>query len=405
MKKIIFSYLFIALILPLSHLIAQSSLPRVYLMDADRLVSVQQAYQAKRQIEKESIQAVISEAVDLLKFQPVSVMQKSQAGPSGDKHDYVSVSPYWWPDSSKPDGLPYIRRDGVINPDRYTLGDRERIGAMVNAVSTLSLAYYITLEERFASHAAQILKTWFLEPKTKMNPHLEYSQIVRGLNLGRGTGIIDSYGFRNVVDAIGLLNGSRHWTTDDQRGIEKWFAQYLDWLLNSKNGKEEAEAENNHGTTYAVQVATIALFLDRSDIAQEYVQEGKERIAAQIEPNGSQPLELVRTKSWNYSMLNLEALIQLALLGEVVGIDLWHYQTSDGRCIRKAIEFLIPSATRKAEWKEQQITRMESERLCAVLQLAAVKYRYPEYESIRRLIPNTKWLADRSNIIYPKLSQ
>ena len=36
---------------------------------------------------------------------------KKLVAPSGDKHDYISVGTYWWPNPDTSDGLPYIRRD------------------------------------------------------------------------------------------------------------------------------------------------------------------------------------------------------------------------------------------------------------------------------------------------------
>jgi len=205
-----------------------------------------------------------------------------------------------------------------------------------------------------------------------------------------------------VVDAIGLLSGSRSWTAADQAGMKQWFNSYLDWLLNSKSGKEEASAKNNHGTTYAVQVCSIALFLGNNDLAQNIVHAAKtERIAKQIEPDGSQPLELVRTKSWNYSMLNLEALMQLAWIGDRFGENLWSYRTNDGRCIQDAIHYLLPAALGKEKWKKAQIVRMETERMYAVLRIAALKYHSTEYDQASRKISGLDVMANWANILFP----
>ena len=383
-------------------LCAQQQTPKVFLIDASTIAAARASYGKHSSVFEKPIAALLSEAQEALKLKPVSVTQKTQLPPSGDKHDYMSVAPYWWPDSTKPDGLPYIRRDGEVNPDRYLVGDRERIGTVVASVFTLSLAYSVTGDERYATHAIKFLRTWFLNPDTRMNPNLNYSQAVRGQNEGRGTGIIDGHGLRYVVDGIGLLAGSRAWTAADQQAMKQWFSSYLDWLLNSKNGKEEAAAQNNHGTTYDVQVSAIALFLGRDDLAREIVRAAKtKRIAKQIEPDGAQPLELVRTKSWNYSMLNLEALMHLAWIGDRLGENLWTYRTDDGRCIRKAIDYLIPAALGKEAWMKPQIVRMETERMYTVLRIAALQYRSPEYDEASRKVPGLDFMASRANILFP----
>src|SRR5208283_4124843 len=147
----------------------------------------------------------------------------------------------------------------------------------------------------------------------------------------------------DAADAAGLLAGSAAWTKKDNDALKVWLTTYLDWLLTSKNGLDEASAKNNHGTWYDVQAVRLALTVDRTDLARQIAEAaGQKRIAVQIEPDGRQPLELARTAAFGYSRFNLEALFMLATLGEHVGVDLWHYQLPDGRGLTKALDFLLP---------------------------------------------------------------
>src|SRR5207302_773663 len=83
---------------------------------------------------------------------------KRRVPPSGDKHDYVSMGPYWWPNPAKRGGLPYVRRDGERNPEMRDDYDAPRLAATTGAVTTLGLAYYFTDDEKYARRAALLLR-------------------------------------------------------------------------------------------------------------------------------------------------------------------------------------------------------------------------------------------------------
>jgi hypothetical protein len=384
-------------------LFAQQHLPNVFLMNRATLAAVRQSYGKPNSEFKPAIDALLGDAREALKSEPVSVVQKTEIPPSGDKHDYMSVAPYWWPDSTKPGGIPYIRRDGERNPEYYTLGDHRRKGKMVSDVQTLALAYYICQDERFAQKAVMLLQVWFLDPATRMNPNLNFAQAIKGVNNGRGIGIIETYEFRDLIDALQLLQGSRHWTRSVHQRMKNWFFAYLTWLQESPNGKDEADEKNNHGSAYDIQVASIALYLGKNELAREVVSGVPvKRIAVQVMADGSQPLELARTKSWGYSLMNTQALINLALLGEHVGLDLWHYANAEGRGIRKAIDFLLPYALGEKQWTWKQIVPMERERMVPVLRMAALKYDDTKYKKASDKLMSAEVLKSRAILTLPR---
>jgi len=45
--------------------------------------------------------------------------------------------------------------------------------------------------------------------------------------------------------------------------------KYLDWLLTSPHGRQEAAQKQNHGTLYDVQVMRLALMVGRPELARE----------------------------------------------------------------------------------------------------------------------------------------
>lgn len=322
---------------------------------------------------------LLLEAKSALQEGPFSVMDKPFVPPSGDKHDFMSVATYHWPNPATPDSLPYIRRDGFISPDWYRY-DTVPLSKMTKAVITLSLAYFLTEYMPYAKHAIHLLKTWFLDERTRMNPHLNYGQAIRGVNEGRGAGIIDTRQCVHLVDAITLLPTCNDWSKEEQKKIHDWFHGYLLWLLESKFGKSEAAKKNNHGTWYEVQVATYAMFTGENDIAQHFIGRLHNRIAFQIQQDGKQPAELVRTRSFHYSVMNLEGLCHAVFMGERLGFDLAHFCAEDGGSIKTALDFLLPFALKEKEWPYQQVTDWQQDVDIFTLLVNRFSKYYPEYK-------------------------
>jgi hypothetical protein len=356
--------------------------PRLCSLDAERL------RQARSRLNdpalRPAMEALRREADKALKAGPFSVTLKERVAPGGDKHDYLSFAPYWWPDPKGKDGLPYIRRDGETNRDSKRGTDAPVIVEMAVAVESLATAYYFTGEDRYAERAALLIRAWFLDPATKMNPNFRYAQAIPGHNDGRGAGLIESRHFIKVVDAAGLLGGSRAWTDKDGQALAAWFREFVDWMRTSPNGKDEAQARNNHGSWYAAQLACFALFIGDRELARKTAEAARERIAWQIEPDGKQPQELQRTRALGYSAFNLVALMTLAEAGKRVGVDLYAYQTKDGRGVRRALDYLTPYADAAREWPHQQINEIENARrdLAYLLRRASIAYREAQYEEL-----------------------
>jgi hypothetical protein len=336
-------------------------------------------------------EALLKAADEALKIKPPTVTDKTRHPVTGNLNDYYTQAPYLWPDPSKSDGLPYLPKDGVINPESRNpdFADYSRGQEIGRLVETLALAYYLSGKETYAAHAGQCLRVWFNNPATRMNPHLQYAQAVPGRNEGRYIGMIEAGGVVQAVDAAGLLDGSTHWTKKDRKALEVWITDFLDWFMNSAYGREEVQMRQNHGTMFDVRVARLALALGKTDLARKKLTSVKEnRIARQIEPDGAQPMELRRTKSFNYSKMNLTGLTELATLGEWVGVDLWTYETADGRSIRRALEFLRPYVQKVPEgwpprfWHYKQIVPFHPEILASAFRMASIGYQEEEYEAI-----------------------
>ena len=386
------NFLFLLLVVAGSIAKADEISPRYFDANPGAMVKTKAQLAAHDPSLQRALKNLLGDADAALSAKPLSVVDKNLTPPSGDKHDYMSVAPYYWPDPAKSNGLPYIRHDGKVNPESRDDGfDHGRMQAMGNTVETLALAYYFTGNEAYAAQAAKWLRAWFLEPATRMNPSLQFAQAVPGENTGRGTGILEGRHVAVAANAAELLAGSPAWTEKDRAEFKVWLEKYFDWLLNSKNGRDESNSKNNHGTWYDVQAVELSLVLGKNDVAKKIAETAKtKRIGLQIEPDGKQPLELERTAALGYSLFNLEALSTLATLSQHVGVDLWHCQLKDGKfAMATALDFLLPYvADEPKKWPYQQIKKFNRTEFAPVLRLAAVAYHDPKYEKLLSSFPD-----------------
>ena len=289
-----------------------------------------------------------------LAAKPGSVIDKRSTPVSGDRHDYVSLARYWWPDPANPRG-PYRRRDGDTNPDiESDRFDRAALARMVRDADTLALAYYYSGERSYADGAARAIRAWFLDPATRMNPNMNFAQAVPDVSNGRAEGVLDGAGFIAAIDAVGLIAPSGALTPAETEALESWFSRYTDWMLTSPNGRAEGKASNNHGLWYDAQVARFALFARRPDVARRIVAAfPAKRLARQVDPSGALPKELTRTRSFHYSLYALSAAYTVADSAACLGSDLYHVEEK-GRSLRKATDYVAAFRGRASDWRYRE---------------------------------------------------
>jgi hypothetical protein len=396
-----YKIVFLTLFLGLNAICHAQKAPSTLVLHGEVLLKNKQAINKQDPEKLMALQEVKATADLILKEGKLySVMNKKKVPPSGDKHDYMSQAPYWWADTTKPDGLPYIRRDGERNPEYYDLSDSEEMDYIINDTEILALAFYFTKDERYAAHAARLLKTWFLDPETLQNPNLNFGQGIPGINTGRGIGIIETRSFPRLIDATILLQESKNWSKEDHQSLKKWFAAYLSWLTESPLGKDEADEHNNHGTYYDVQIMAYALFTDQPELAKKQIEVAKSRIQSQMKPDGSQPFELERTVSWGYTNMNLAGFFKIAKLAENVKNNLWNYETTDGKGLQKSLQWLIPYLKNEKVWEYKQIKEKEYDDTFWLLKMASVKYANPAYEVLARNICQKDCVTDVERLTF-----
>ena len=292
---------------------------------------------------------VIEAANRYLKEQPITITASTSPRSAGGLHDFFSEGDYWWPDPQNPNG-PYIQRDGMSNPDNFS-DHRRYLMRLSVQVPALTAAWKLTKDPRYAQQAVKHLHAWFIDQDTRMNPNLQYAQAIQGRFTGRGTGIIDTIHLVEVARAIEVLEGSQILTKADVNGIKHWFADYLTWLTTSKNGTDERDAKNNHGTCWVMQVAAFAHLVGNEELLAYCRNRFKTVLVPnQIAADGKFPEELRRTKPYGYSLFNLEAMATVSQILSTSGDNLWTFTLPDGRGFARAVEYMYPYIKDKKSW-------------------------------------------------------
>lgn len=318
---------------------------------------------------------VLRAADAALATKPISVMDKQRTPPSGDKHDFYSVGKYWWPNPETENGLPYVRRDGEVNPEYFGYSDKQYINQMIRAVEVLALAEYLSGDERYGRHAATLIRTWFLDPKTKMNPNMNFAQGIPGREAGRQWGIMDSHNLPRVLDGFALMSVSGSLSESDNAALVEWFRKFFVWLRDDRLGKAESRAPNNHGTWYEAQILPIALFVGEYD----YVHEGlarriPNRVRLQFKEDGRQPHELRRTTSLQYSIFNLTAYARIVLLAQNIGRDLLSTRYPLGVRLERGVRYLVPFLMEQKPWPSEQIKPVKLENAELIFRVAEERW-------------------------------
>jgi hypothetical protein len=313
--------------------------------------------------QRAALAALTASADRLVAAGPWSVIDKQRVPPSGDKHDYMSQAPYWWPADASPPGnagtpgkCPYGQWDGVRNRAEIeppALTDAAGLKRTFEGIFQLALAWYYTGDARYAARAELFARHWFLEPATLMHPNMNFAQGIPCAATGRGVGIIEASApyLGDLVDGFAILDvGAPGWTASDQAAVRGWLAQFLTWLRSSEIALQEASPKkrNNHESWYDAAVASLALYLGQTSVATAALQDGAALIELQIARDGAQPLELERTMAWHYSNFNGHALCRLAEVGAKVGVNLWAHVNHSGASLATAIDYMIGGGERGA---------------------------------------------------------
>ncbi|UNY97884.1 alginate lyase family protein [Zhouia spongiae] len=272
------------------------------------------------------------------------VTSKKITDVTADIHDYVSMATYWWPDTTKNNKVPYIRKDGVVNLEVKVITDNYNLVRFCRSIKILGLAYFYSGDEKYAKKGGEMLRTWFIHPETKMNPNLQHAQFIKGVNNGRIEGIVDARFFIDMIDGLQLMKKSRYITDDNVLKIEEWFKTFLNWMETSEQGRQGMSLNNNIGTSYHLQRLVYHAFINDSIAINKIYENSLLRLLKkQFRKDGSQPLELKRTLPLGYSIANLEYWVKISNLLESFEININKFEGDIRPTILNAYKYLTAS--------------------------------------------------------------
>lgn len=300
--------------------------------------------------EKERVVALAEECMEK---EPINIGDCPAPLSKGGKNEYFSQSDYWWPNPETEDHLPWIRKDGETNPDNFD-DHRILLRRMRKVVCAEAAAYKVTGEEKYAEQAVKFLEAWFLTDETRMEPTLNFSQVVLGRfdNGGRRGGIIDTLHLIELPLAIEELKTSKAMTHEILDGLKKWFNDYLDFMLFSKLGKGEFDQVNNHGVAWCVQATLYAKIAEREEVLEICRKRFKEDfLVNQLADDGTFPEEIARTKPYNYSLFIMDLMSILAYFLSTKEENLFQYTTGSGKSLKTGLDFILPVTKDKSLWK------------------------------------------------------
>ncbi|CEH12691.1 Chondroitin AC/alginate lyase [Ceraceosorus bombacis] len=290
---------------------------------------------------------------------------------------------------------PYKQRDGKVNPDVKQLNNTKDIVSMAQSVLWNGVAYGLSNDSTDARRASTLIKRWFLDARTGVNPRVVYGQVIRGPDDQQGgyTGILDWRMIIKVVNAVIILRakGSEGWDSVTASSMSGWANDYLSWLLTSADGKRASKVANNHVSFYYNQVIALYILLGDLKSAQNAANTFfTGAFMKQISDDGEQPYEAVRTRPFHYRCFNLEALITNAKLADNMGLNMWSARAESGATIQTAVDYTM---TLDAGMTGEDVTELAPH-------VAAVAAAYGDPSG-----KYAKWLEDENNSGDPDMNQ
>jgi hypothetical protein len=362
---------------------------------------------------------ILAAAERYLAQQPTPVTSLPGVRSPGAPHDYYSeAQPIADTGAAPPTGA----KSNPASPPPFT-AHRDALFTLGLAVPALAAAHLLTGDDRYAEHAAVGLRAWFVDPATRMNPSLNFGQvmltpapdhvIVRNNSTfgagpiaptgGRFEGILETVPLVEIAQAIPFLASSPALGESDRKALHAWFAAYLLWLTAPQDSGQRLAAlardqKNHHATSWLLQTCAYATLTapegtapKSEDSALEILRHRFKSITlrAQISPEGTFPHELSSATPYRDSLFNLDMMAGVCHLLTNRFESVWDYQLEDGPGMRSVIAYHFPFIADRGLWPYRadvaHFDQLPGRR--ASLLLTARAYQRPEYAALWKTLP------------------
>jgi hypothetical protein len=356
------------------------------LVSADEAEPIHSAIIRREAWTLDPVRRLRAAAENCLKEGPWSVTADRPKGIDLDLHEYYSESPYWWPDPANPTG-PFVRRNGQPNPAHFG-ANLAALNAMSEAVFTLGAAAFFLDDPRYARRAARNAQTWFIAPRTRMNPTMQHAQTIPGSPTAGGFG--DGRALVRAIQGMEFLAQSANWDLRDHAAVRKWFEEYLRWLAQSGQDAGNRRSPADRGAWWAAQVAAVATFAEDAGASRTAFDYFDNRILprqARFNPAGDQAAAPP-------PVANLEGIATLCRVAQVRGVEIWNARTRNGVTVAGLIDSSMPNVSDPKKWNRDQFADFQGDGVY-FLAFAGMGLSRPDYIALFRKLerPDSGWLA------------
>ena len=200
--------------------------------------------------------------------------------------------------------------------------NQEDFRSLVQNCTMLTLASYFSDDNSYADHAVSIIKEWFLDQNTKVNPSKVFTEATHRL-------LKTTYVY-TLFDSLRLLRKKGRFSEDEWHGLQRWFTQVMEAMDQSARAWRLGYTSKDHiGLYYDIQYSSIAAFINNSTQMYKTIQDSIARLYEHVAPDGTLHNEITKKSCESNQIFALAGWQTMDRMASKLGIDLWNQAIDD----------------------------------------------------------------------------